>query len=179
MPHIRPALASAAIAALLASAVPAMAQGPAKATAVSPGMQAVFDCRRIADETARLACFERTVESLEKAFAARDVVVVDREQARAARREAFGFSMPSLNIFDRVRGGEDIDELDVTVASASRDGGLWTVRTENGQVWRQTQATPGYMDIRRGEKAEIRRGVLGSYFMRVAGRRGFRVDRVR
>lgn len=177
MPNLRPLLSSAALAALLLSPVAAGAQ-TSRAPAPSAGLQAVFDCRQVAEDAARLACFERSVGALQAAFAARDVVVVDREQARAARREAFGFSLPSLNIFDRVRGGEDLDEVDFTVASASQDGNLWTVRTQEGQVWRQTHSVPGYIRIRPGAKAEVRRGMLGSYFMKVAGAT-FRVERAR
>jgi hypothetical protein len=174
----RPALAAAAAAALLA-VTDAAAQSPSPKGPVSPDLQAVFDCRAVAADAARLACFEGSVARLQSAFAARDVVVVDREQARTARREAFGFSLPSLNMFDRLRGGEDLDDVTLTVDSASREGGLWTLRMTNGQIWRQTQSTPGAMQVRRGAKAEIRRGVLGAYFMNVDGRRALKVARVR
>ena len=170
--------AGGALAATLLCAAAAGAQTPAK-PAVTPGLQAVFDCRKLADSAARLACFEQSVGRLESALTAREVMVVDREQARAARREAFGFSLPSLNIFDRVQGGDELEELTLTVESASQDGGRWTVRMTNGQVWRQTQATPGYLRIRSGSKAELRRGLLGSYFMKVDGRPGIRAERVR
>ena len=167
---------------LLAGAAAALATPAAAQTAssgVSPGLQAVFDCRTVTDSAARLACFERSVGALEAALASNEVVVVDSAQARAARREAFGFSLPSLNIFNRVQGGEELDEATFTVASASRDGGVWTVRMDNGQVWRQTQSTPGYMSVRRGAKAEIRKGILGSYFMNVDGGRALKVVRQR
>ena len=169
------AACTAAAAAALMAAAPALAQP----TQANPGLQAVFDCRAISDSAARLACFERSVGALQTALAAREVVVVDREQARAARREAFGFSLPSLNIFDRVKGGEELEEVTLTVASASQDGALWTVRMTNGQVWRQTQAAPGYIRIKSGAKAELRRGLLGSFFMKVDGRSGIRAERVR
>ena len=174
---LRPLLAGAA-AAVLAVPGPVLAQAPSS-RGPSPGLQAVFDCRAVAAEAERLACFERTVGALQTALAANRVVVVDSEQARAARREAFGFSLPSLNIFNRVEGGEEIDEATFTVASASRDGGLWTIRMDNGQVWRQTQVAPGYMNVRKGAKAEIRRGLLGSYFMNVDGGRALKVLRQR
>lgn len=173
------ALSAGLAVAVLALPASAAAQSSQKPPAVSPGLQAVFDCRQVKEDAARLACFERSVGALQTAFAARDVVVVDREQARAARREAFGFTLPSLNIFDRVRGGEDLDEITLTVASAGQDAGLWTVRTTDGQVWRQTEHAPGYMQIRKGAKAEISRGMLGSYFMKVDGHRAFRVERTR
>jgi hypothetical protein len=176
--NTRPFLASAAATAALLAGSPALAQA-ARTGAVSPDLQAVFDCRQVTGDAARLACFEQSVARLQNAFTAREVVVVDREQARAARREAFGFSLPSLNIFDRVRGGEELDEATFTVASASRDGGLWTVRMDNGQVWRQTQSTPGSAEIRKGAKAEIRKGVLGSFFMKVDGKRAMKVIRQR
>ena len=167
---------------LLAGAAAALAAPAAAQTAssgVSPGLQAVFDCRAVADQAERLACFERNVGALEAALASNKVVVVDSEQARAARREAFGFSLPSLNIFNRVEGGEELDEATFTVDSASRDGGLWTVRMDNGQVWRQTQSTPGYMSVRRGAKAEIRKGLLGAFFMKIDGGRALKVIRQR
>jgi hypothetical protein len=159
----------------LAIAPPALAQ----AVQATPGLQAVFECRAVADSAARLACFERTVSTLQAALAAREVVVVDREQARAARREAFGFSIPSLNIFDRVLGASEASEMTFKVARASLGSeGYWTIETEDGLVWRQTESGPRVRP-RKGSTVEIRRGTLGLYRMNVDGSRAISVTRVR
>ncbi|MFM6853543.1 MAG: hypothetical protein ACKOUM_05620 [Sphingopyxis sp.] len=76
--------------ALLGGGTPAaMAQdAPAPRVAV---LQHVFDCRTVADNAARLACFDQQVAALETAEGSRDIRIMDREQVRAARRGLFGF----------------------------------------------------------------------------------------
>ena len=52
----------------------------------------------------RLACFDAAAARLDEAEKKGDIVVVDRRQAQEVRRQAFGFTLPSLTLFDRGRG---------------------------------------------------------------------------
>src|SRR5690348_11419617 len=61
-----------------------------------PAVQAVLDCRKLTDDAARLACYDRAVTAMASAEQSGDLVSIDREQRRAARRQAFGFQLPTL-----------------------------------------------------------------------------------
>jgi hypothetical protein len=161
-------------------AVAAVLAGPALAQPTFPEgsalVRALADCRKLTDDAARLACYDAAAGRLESAERAGEVVVVDRAQARAARRQAFGFNLPSLNIFDRSE--PEVEEVTLTIARASRDGnGRWVLRTEDGQLWRQIDNKDLVPGPRAGSKAEVRRATLGSYFMNVDKERAIRVRR--
>lgn len=136
-------------------------------------------CRGVADGPARLACFDSATARLAAAEQAGEVVVVDRAQVRAARRQAFGFSLPSLDLFDRGNAREPrVDRVELILTGAGRGGdGKWVMRAEGGQVWRQTDDQNLYRPPRAGSRAEVRTGALGSYFMKVDGQKSIRVRR--
>lgn len=171
----RPSQAALAVAGLLATAIPVLAQ-PAGQAAPLRGLEA---CRSIETDAARLACYDRVAAKLTAAERSGEVVVVDREQVRAARRQAFGFNLPSLDLFGR-RGDavEAVDRAALVVARAYQDGdGKWVLRTEEGQVWRQTDTERLGRSPRAGSKAEVRRATMGSYLMNLDGQRAIRVRR--
>lgn len=179
MRRFRPALPTLCAALLCLGAAEATAQPRQQDRAAA--LKALTDCRAVADSAARLACFDEAAARLDAAERAGDVVVLDREQVRTAKREAFGFSIPSFDLFDRDRRQreEEVDRIESTVRSASRDGyGRWTVLLANGQTWRQTDSR-ALPRVRTGDKAEMRRGTLGSFFMRIGGQPGVRAERVR
>jgi hypothetical protein len=141
-------------------------------------LQAVVDCRKIEDSAQRLACYDGAVESMTKAEAAGDLVAVDREQRREVRRQSFGFTLPSLAIFDRGEKPEEINKLDTTLASASHTSdGRWVFRTQDGAVWRQIDDEDLPNPPRAGDPVVIRKGMLGSFIMDVGGQRGMKVHR--
>ena len=178
-------------------------------TDTSP-LQPLFECRGIADDTARLTCLDAAVETLYGETESGEVVAVDREQIEAAEESTFGLSIPNFTIPGLgLRGGdrnEELVEADATAQSPDRvvrrndDGnierieGLAVVDVEinradhvvvtlaNGQVWRQTDSTM-VQGVRSGARpgltANIRGGMLGSYFMRLNnGGRWFRAERI-
>ena len=162
-----------ALAALAASAALAQPRLPTGSALV----KAVADCRKLTEDPARLACYDAAAGRLEAAERSGEVVVVDREQARATRRQAFGFNLPSLNIFDR-EGEPELDRISLTIARASQLGdGRWLLRTDNGQVWRQIDNQNLTPKPRAGSKAEVRRALLGNYFMNIDRERAIRVQR--
>lgn len=164
---------------LAATATIAMAQGAAPArTGV---LQALMDCRTITDDAARLACFDLAAGAFDQAEAKGEVVVVDREQATAVRRQAFGFTLPSLTLFDRP-GNEtgELDRISAKVARASQDGaGRWIIELEDGAIWQQTDNEGLARRPRAGSTAEIRTAAMGSFFMNLDGQRAVRARRVK
>lgn len=179
MPHFQSGLKLAAVLVLAAPAVAAaQASGDTAPRAVQ--FDAVVACRAVAESAQRLACFDAAAAKLAEAERSGDIVVVSREQARAARRQAFGFSLPSLSIFDRGASPEELERLTVKARRAYQvAGGKWAVELEDGAVWQQTDNERLARDPRQGSAVEIRRAAMGGYFMNLDGQRAVRARRVK
>ena len=115
---------------------------------------------------------------MDQAEAKGDIVVVDREQARSVRRQAFGFSLPSLAVFERGEAPEEIDNVTGIAKRAYQAGGKWVIELEDGAVWQQTDTENVVRQPRPGTKVEIRRASMGSFFMNLDGQRAVRARRV-
>jgi hypothetical protein len=139
-------------------------------------VQSLLDCRAIADSAQRLACYDKATASVAEAIGRKDLVLIDRERATAAKRSLFGFSVPD---FAGLLGGGEIKEIAGTVSGFTNnaDGGL-TIKLADGSVWTQTDDTPVALPPRRGDKVVVKRGALGSYFLRLGNQPGFRVRRI-
>jgi len=141
-------------------------------------LKAVVDCRAIADNAARLACYDTAAGRLDEAEAKGDLIVMDREQTRQARREAFGFSLPSLDIFNRGEAPETAGRASFTVERAWRSPeGKWVVELDTGAVWRQIDENSIRKRPEKGSTVEIRTAALGSYFMKIDGQLAMRAHR--
>jgi hypothetical protein len=174
-------LIRAALAAALALGF-ASAAGAAEPAPQSALVKALDACRAVKEDAQRLACFDAAAAQLATAQAKGDVVVVDKEQVRQARREAFGFNLPTLNIFGKLSNSEEEEALETAtfqVKSADEAGGRWTIVMQDGSIWRQTDTTVGYMKVRAGSKAEVKKGLLGAYFMNIDNYRAIKVERAR
>ena len=162
---------------VIALAAPAVAEESPRRPPLA--VQAAIDCRKLADDVARLACYDAAVDGLGRQLAEGQVVAVDRAQVREVRKQAFGFTLPSLNLFNR--GGDkpdEIDEVEIAVESARRGpDGKWLLRLEGGQVWRQIDTAEFSRDPKPGSKARIKKAVLGSYMMMIGGKMPVRVHR--
>jgi hypothetical protein len=152
------------------AAKPADAGNPAQ-------VQRLMSCRAITAADQRLACFDRESAAMEKQIEAKDLVFVDRERARAAKRSLFGFSIP--NFGGLFGGGDDeVKQIDGTISSARRDPlGAWVITLQDGSVWSQTDDYPG-LDPRPGKKVIVKRGSLGSFWLSIPGQSGIKVKRV-
>ena len=107
---------------------------------------------------------------IDKAEAGGDIVIVDRKQARAARRRAFGFNFSELSIFDRATPKEEMDNLVAKIASAHRNSdGRWVIVLEDGAVWREIGDPEPNLQPVPGATARISRGSLGSFFIKIDG----------
>lgn len=167
--------------AVVAAAVALSAGGAWAATDRAAVFQAVVDCRAIAEPNARLACYDTAAARLQEAEAKGDVVVLDRAQTQQARREAFGFSIPSFDLFNRGEAAEKLDRASFKVARAWQSGpnGQWVLELDSGAVWRQIDTETVYPKPKAGSTVEIRSAALGSYLANIDGRRAIRVKRDR
>jgi len=168
---------AAAVCLLLPTAVAAAPRKPAT-TDTPAQIQRLLGCRALADAAQRLACFDRETSALGQAVARKDLVVIDRERATAARRSLFGFSVPS---FGGLFGGDEneVKEIQSTVAAVARNPeGGWTIKLADGSTWTQTDDTPIALRPERGQKIVVRRGTLGSFRLSINGQPGVKVKRI-
>jgi hypothetical protein len=185
-----PALLAAVVATALSAAAGSGAMAADSPKARAAALQALVDCRTIADPTRRLGCYDAAAGRLEAAEASGDVVVVDRAQVQEAQRAAFGFNfrMPSFLTGGgstdvakapdgEVRAPEVIDTLESTIATARKLNGRWIIRLPDGAVWVQTDDTILVRDPKPGAKVSIKRGAMGGYFLSVDGQRSMRAKR--
>jgi len=159
---------------LLAGEAAAAPPGLARA----PTVQAVIDCKAIAEDNQRLTCFDKAVAAMTQAEASGDLVTIDRAQRRAVRHQAFGLTLPSLAIFDRGEKPDEINRITAKVKSAFQSGGgKWVIELEDGAVWRQIDNNDLYNSPHAGSTVDIRRAMLGSFFMKLDGQQAIRVHR--
>jgi len=163
----------------LLAATPALSQGDEAPPKRAAPVQQVYDCRTVADDAARLACFDRSVAALAVAEEQREVTFADKETVKKTRRGLFGFSLPRIGLFG---GGdeEEIKEIDAVVKSASADrSGKYRIVMQDGAVWQQIDTTRLPRDPKPGQAVKIKVASMGSYFASVDGQRGIRMKRDR
>lgn len=182
MNHLRfAALAMAVIAGAALIAGGAQAAPPPDPAARGVVLQSVLDCRSVADKDQRLACYDAAVGRLDLAQSKGEVVVVDREQVRAVKRQTFGLQLPSIASFLPKGQEDEADrrvELVITSVIAGADGHQ-RYTFADGSVWEQTEYFDFPKDPRPGMKAQIERGTLGSFFMKIEHMSAVRVRRER
>ena len=169
--------AGAAVAAIAATA--GLAKEAKKAQPRPEAFEALVRCRAIAEDQARLRCFDQAAANLQQAAEKRELVVVDRKQIEETKRSLFGLDIPDLNPFGGGGGdGEEVKSIEGVVANATTDNnGRWIVRLEDGSTWAQTDYSMLAVAPKKGHKVKITRAALGSYMMRVNGQPGVRAKR--
>lgn len=137
------------------------------------------ECKGIAADAARLACYDAAVAKLAAATASGDVKILDREEIRATRRGLFGFDLPKLPFFKGDDSAKDTPaELDTVIRSVGSESyGKFVLTMEDGAVWRATEPLP--RDPKAGMKVHLKRGAIGNYFMSVGAMHAVRAQRVR
>ena len=175
MPRLALALSLSAAAATAATVAIAQPKGEGRAQM----LQELVDCRKLSDDAARLACYDKASASLDQAEQKGDIVVVDREQARKVRRQAFGFSLPSISLFEKGETQEELENVAGEVAVASVNGaGKWTIRLKDGAIWVQIDNNELHRTPKPGNPVKIRQASMGSFMMSINNGGGFRVRRV-
>src|SRR5256885_2390330 len=105
------------------------------ATGTPAPMQRLLGCRAIKDNAQRLACFDRETEAVDQAISNKDMVLIDKARATAAKRSLFGFSVPD---FGGLFGGneDEVKEISSTVTAFAQHGyDGWTIRLADGSEW--------------------------------------------
>ena len=145
-----------------------------------PGaVKRLLECHAITADSARLACYDAAASELSNLLTKGEIVAVDREQVRTVRRQAFGFTLPSLGLLDRSDKPEEIEQITAVVAEARRRAdGTWVLTLEDGAVWAQIDREDLSKYPRKGSKAEIRKAAMGSFFINLDGQRAIRAKRV-
>jgi hypothetical protein len=157
------------------------ATGSAPAGAPVTVLRPVIACRSVANETDRLRCYDQAVQQLADRSASGSIVVASREEVKQARRSAFGLTLPKLPFFNNVGSKDDEpQEIRASIRSARllRDG-FWELNLDAAGVWRTTEALSSAKTPKQGQQIQIRKGTLGSYFIRMADGRSVKGLRVR
>jgi len=144
--------------------------------------QKLLDCRSIADNAARLTCFDDQAAKLDQAEANKQLIIVDREQVKQARRGLFGLSLPDLGGLFGGKGGEtdadELSEISSTITSVRSIGyGNWLIVLEDGAKWQQVGGELA-LSPKPGQPVQIRKASLGSYFAKINKQPAIRVARV-
>jgi hypothetical protein len=140
-------------------------------------------CRSIADNAQRLACYDQAAAALDAAQKSEDVVIVDRQEVKKARKGLFGFNFPRIGFLAGREGNaeDQADEqaLDDTVGSArALPYGKWRVTLASGAVWETVEADSRFTDPRPGMTVNITKGAMGNYFFKVGKGRAVSARRV-
>ena len=163
--------------ALYAVAVPAMAAP--RAEPVAGQIQRVIACRQIADTAPRLACFDREVAVAQANILSKDLVVIDRVQAKTARRALFGFGGGGIgNLFGNSDGDEIKEVLGVVASSRRNAEGTYTINLADGSTWMQSDDAEVAFKPVAGQKVVVRRGAFGTYRLSVNGQPAVKVRRI-
>jgi hypothetical protein len=143
----------------------------------------VYACAGITGAQERLACFDAAVAGLKTAEASGGVAVVTKQQIADAEKQSFGRAAPSLS--EVTRGAaptvapDPLERVQVTIAEVTkRPKGLLRFTLANGQVWEEFDNTFGRL-IGLPLQAEIRKGALGGFMMKVGDKPMVRVRRVK
>ncbi len=134
-------------------------------------------CREISDPTARLACYDRAAGAIVAANDAGEVKLVSTEDVEQTKRGLFGFSLPKIGLFANEDGELDLLESEITaVRSLGRDS--FEFRIAEGSLWRVTNAPSRLRMPKPGDQVALKKAALGSYFVRINGKRGVKGRRV-
>lgn len=143
-------------------------------------LASIYACATIDNDAARLACFDDKVPELKVKEEKKEFVAIDAEAAKTIKREAFGFSIPSLPKLafpDLLDSDREDAEFEVSNITTSTNGLVF--RMKNGQVWEQISGGYGY--VPKGDLiATIKPKALGSYSLNVTnGKRTLKSIRVK
>lgn len=133
----------------------------------SAAEDAMAKCKLLTDNGARLSCYDGAVTEFEAAVKNHDVVVMDRNTMREARRGLFGFTLPRTPLFNGDNVHDNVSEVDTDVISAvSLGNGKWRMRMADGALWETTEGV-GWKAPKVGSVIHLKAGAFGSYFMTI------------
>lgn len=137
----------------------------------------LLDCRAIAENAARLACYDGQAEQLSAAATKGEIAVISKQDIRETRRSLFGFVLPRFSIRGLRDDQPDIDRIEATVLAIRPAGYFWTIALDqDAGTWQTTE--PIARDPRKGDKVLIKKGVMGGYMGKFGGSALVRMKRV-
>jgi hypothetical protein len=163
---------------LTAAAVDGLQARAIPNTGTAQSVQQLIGCRSITDSAQRLTCYDRQSDALSSAIAKKEVVVIDKARATAAKKSLFGFSIPN---FGGIFGGneDEVKEISSTATRVSQDPyGAYVVTLADGSTWYQQDDAPLGLGPEKGDKIVVRRGSFGAFYLSVNGQPGIRVKRI-
>ena len=156
-------LVLAASAAMIAAGVPLFNTAWAAEKPVvgdTSALKTMLDCRKLPTKDARADCYDAAVDAL--------------------ARQAFGCSLPSLNLLTKGLKEEPLTAVTMKLAGAHDDrDSYWVMETTEQVVWRQTQSSGYPLTPHSGSTLTIRPGILGAFFCQVDDQVQFRCRRER
>jgi hypothetical protein len=189
------------------AATPSQAAGPSQA-AVPASAAGVLACRDIADNTARLACFDRESTRLAGTLASTGATASGVSSAAPVGsapnatapgtpagspatsvaaaptldpQQTFGLSSAEISSRQVAAGQRPRDANSITAHIARMTqaaNARFVFVLDNQQVWQQLLAE-GDLDSKPGDTVVISRALLGSYWMKAQSGRGCKVRRLR
>jgi hypothetical protein len=147
--------------------VTALVAGPSMA---ADPTAALLACRKLADGTARLACFDRESAAL----------VTGGEVAQLPPEQKFGLSPAALAAKEPAAArAAEVAELQARLVELKAAGdGRAIFILDNNQVWRQLEPGDGLL-VKPGDVVQLSRGALGSFWLRAPSGRRCKVTRDR
>jgi hypothetical protein len=164
------------IMAALATAAQARSTTP---TGTPATVQSLLACQSVADSGQRLSCYDKAAQGLADAMTKKELVVVDKARANEAKRSLFGFSIPNFGALFGGGGDDQVNQIESTITGAFENGyDGWMIKLADGSSWQQTDSAPIALPPRKGDKVVVKRGSLGSYFVKLGSQPGFKAKRV-
>lgn len=154
---------------------------PAAAAADEPpaAIKALAACRAITDNAQRLACYDREAGALVQSVQSKETVVLDKQAVRNTKRSLFGFSLPRLPFFgnDKDEKQDEFTQIEEPIKTIRSIGyGRFRFTLGDGATWETTEGVNAFP--KSGEKVLIKKGLMGSYFIRFEGNRSVKGMRV-
>lgn len=143
----------------------------------------LLKCRDIAEDAARLSCFDQQVATMASASQRDEVVVLDKTELNKTRRTLFGFSFPKLPFLGDDENKPDapetegVSQIEAKITTVKSLGyGKWLITLEDGAQWLTTEASA--RDPKPGSTIELKRAAMGSFLGKIDGGRAVRMKRV-
>jgi hypothetical protein len=160
----------------------ALALGAPAVAADEPpaAVKALNSCRAITDDAQRLACYDQAAGALLQSVERKETVVLDKQEVRKTKRSLFGFSLPKLPFFGNDKDDTDEEEfsqIDEPIKTVRSIGyGRFRFTLEDGATWETTEGINAFP--KPGQKVLIKKGLMGSYFIKFEGNRSVKGMRV-
>lgn len=134
-------------------------------------------CQTIADDAARLSCYDAAVGTVVTASEEGAVRIISEEEVVKTRRGLFGLG---IDLFGSTGEEGDLDLFESIITNVSVSGNTVYITIEDGAaVWQIKNARSRTKRAEPGDPVIFKKAALGSYFVRIDGNIGERGTRIR